>query len=465
MKKIKKVLALVLAMVMVLAMSTMVFAAGTGSITVTPPTGTKDGTTNTYKIYKVFDADGDGTGASGAISYKLVSGKTTAPAGFTVDAGGNVTYTGTGTGGQLTDADITAIKNYVTEADLVATVTSTGTADAVAQNLANGYYYITTSTGTAVTVNSTNPDVKVNDKNVVPPVTKVIDGVSTGSFDAAGKNAIAQVGTKVSYTATVTVEKGQHNYVFHDTMGKGLSYNNDAAVTGITAEQYTIKETPDTGDTLTITFEDGITEGTVITIKYSATVNSDALTVDYANNTASVSYGDGNGSSSVPVDPKVYTAGISAVKYDGNNTEATDDDKALAGAGFKLKNSEGKYYKLVNGAVTWVDAVADGDEHVSAADGKVAEFTGLGTGTYKLEETTVPSGYNQSADIEITIDTAKENPTIADLHKSSDVFNNKGSVLPSTGGIGTTIFYIIGAILVIGAGVVLVTRRRMNANK
>lgn len=451
---------MMIAVVMMMVMTVTTFAAGTGSITITPPTGTEDGTTNTYKIYKVFDADGSGD----AISYKLVKGKTTAPAGFTVDAGGNVTYTGTGTGGQLTADDITAIAAYVTEDDLVTTATSTGTAAAVAQGLANGYYYITTSTGSVVTIDSTNPDASVNDKNVVPPVTKVIDGVSTGSFDQAGKNAIAQVGTKVSYTATVTVEKGQHNYVFHDTMGTGLTYNNDVAITGITAEQYTVKETPDEGDTLTIKFEDGIAEGTVITIKYSATVNSDALTVDYANNTASVSYGDGNGSSSVPVDPKVYTAGISAVKYDGKNTESKDDDTALAGAGFKLKNSESKYYKLVNGVVTWVDTEADGDEHVSNSEGKVAEFTGLGSGTYTLVETTVPSGYNKSEDINVTIDTAKADPTEADLHKSVDVFNNKGTELPSTGGIGTTLFYVIGAALVLGSGVLMVSKKRMSAN-
>ena len=89
-------------MVMVLGMSTMVFAAGTGSITITPPDGVDTTQTITYKIYKVFDADGNGS----AISYKLVSGKTTAPAGFTVDTAGNVTYAGTAGATELTQADI-----------------------------------------------------------------------------------------------------------------------------------------------------------------------------------------------------------------------------------------------------------------------------------------------------------------------------------------------------------------------
>lgn len=459
MKRMKKTLALVTALAMLLTMvvatGLTAFAAGTGTITITPPTGTAAGTTNTYKIYKVFDADGNGT----AISYKLCSGDTLSAdmieAGFSVDSAGNVSGPET-----LDAAAIAAIADYVTEADQVDTATSTGTADAVSKSLANGYYYITTSTGTAVTINSTNPSVEVLDKNEVPPTTKVIDGVSTGSFDAAGKNAIAQVGSTVSYTATVKVVAGQKNYVFHDKMGTGLTYNNDAAVTGITADQYTIKPTPDAGDTLTITFADGIAVNTVITIKYSATVNSSALTVDYANNTASVSYGDGNASSSVPEDPKVYTAGISAMKYDGNNTEATTDDTPLPEAGFKLKNSEGKFYKLANGVVTWV-AEADGDEHVSGTDGKVAEFTGLGSGTYTLVETTVPSGYNKAADQDITIGNAKPDPTQADLHKTTDFFNNKGTVLPSTGGIGTTIFYVLGSLLVVGCGIVLISRKRM----
>ena len=87
-------------------------------------------------------------------------------------------------------------------------------------------------------------------------------------------------------------------------------------------------------------------------------------------------------------------------------------------------------------------------------------FTGLANGTYTLVEKTVPAGYNKAADSTFTI--SEGNYTATNLEQTSTVINEAGSVLPSTGGIGTTIFYAIGAVLVIGAGIVLVTRRRMN---
>ena len=92
----------------------------------------------------------------------------------------------------------------------------------------------------------------------------------------------------------------------------------------------------------------------------------------------------------------------------------------------------------------------------------VESFTGLVDGTYTLVEKTVPSGYNKAADSTFTI--AASDYTSDNLVQTAEVINNSGAELPSTGGICTTIFYIIGAILVIGAGVLLVTRRRMNAN-
>lgn len=110
--------------------------------------------------------------------------------------------------------------------------------------------------------------------------------------------------------------------------------------------------------------------------------------------------------------------------------------------------------------MTWVEDIADATEKTSGSDGAVPAFTGLGNGTYTLVEKTVPSGYNKAADEAFTI--VGNDYTASNLEQTKTAINNQGSVLPSTGGIGTTIFYAIGAVLVIGAGIVLVTRRRMN---
>ena len=449
MKMMKKIFALLIAMVMVLGMSTMVFAAGTGSITITPPDDVDTTQTITYNIYKVFDADGNGS----AISYKLVSGKTTAPAGFTVDTAGNVTYSGTSTTGGLTEADIAAIAAYVASDSPVATVTSTGGADAVATGLANGYYYITTTTGTVVTIDSTNPNATVDDKNIIPGVDKKITGAS--SYDTDGKKALAQVGTQVEFTATITVGKGQIGYEFNDTMTSGLTYVADSlTVTGIPAAGYTATAS---GQSIKVEFDDDeiakLAQGAEIVLTYKATITENALNDDPEKNTATISYGNNGQYTSEPSVTEVYNAQFTVTKQDGNN-------QPLAGAGFVIANADNKYYKLDNGVVTWVDSIEDADEHVSGAQGAVAAFTGLANGTYTLVEKTVPAGYNKAADQNFTV--AEHDYTATNLKQTAKAINTAGSVLPSTGGIGTTIFYIIGAILVIGAGVVLLTRRRMN---
>ena len=480
MKNMKKIVALLLATVMVMAMSLSAFAAeegdepaaATGSITITVPTTQTAPTKPTvYNIYKVFDATVNADDTS-KVSYKLCEGDTLSAemtaAGFSVDTAGNVSGPTS-----LDDKAIAAIAAYVTEADLVKTVTAAvGDATVTASDLPYGYYYITTTSGTVVTIDSNNNNPTVNDKNIIPKVVK-----SAGTeYSAEAMAAIDAVGTDQSYVAQIDIGKGAKNLVFTDTM-TNQTYNGDAKVTvdgsEVTAGSDTFTISGAAGDsTFTITFADsyiaGLKDDTIITINYSGKITSDALSVDPATNTAKITSGEGNESTSEPV--KVYNAKITVTKQDG-------DKKPLAGAGFVLKNAQGAYYKLnaatttAPATITWYTlpegtelaaAIAAGNitEYTSDAQGAVPAFTGLDNGTYTLVESTVPAGYNKADDQNIEI--KDKDYTVDNLVKTATVTNNSGTELPSTGGIGTTMFYVVGSILVIGAAVVLISRRRMS---
>ena len=352
----------------------------------------------------------------------------------------------------------------MTDADIVATVITTADDTSfTVTDLPYGYYYITTTTGTVVTVDSTHPNAEVKDKNEVPPVDKKITGAT--SYDEAGKQAMAEVGSVVTYTATITKKAGAEGYVFHDKMSAGLAYNNDLKVyvggTEVAASTTTFSVGSLDGDTITVTFKDSYTnslaDDTVITFVYTATVTSDALQLDPAKNTAYLDYGDENGENHTPIkETEVYNAKISVFKTD-------DEDKPLANAEFVLKDASGKYYaKDANGKVIWVDTIDQAEVHVSAADGTVPAFAGLANGTYTLVETKAPDGYNKSADVQFTIN--EYDYTAENLIKEATVINKEGPELPSTGGMGTTIFYIVGALLVVVAAVVLIAKRRNAVN-
>jgi len=461
MKNMKKIVALLLATVMVMAMSMSAFAAEeptapTGSITITVPSTQIAPTKDTvYKIYKVFDATVNAEDNT-KVNYTLCDGDSLSDAmkaaGFSVDTAGNVS------GPDSLDADaIAAIAAYVTEADVVKTVTAAvGETSVTASDLPYGYYYITTTSGTVVTIDSNNNNPTVNDKNIIPKVVK-----SAGTeYDEASMAAIAAVGTDQPYTAQIDIGKGTKNLVFTDTM-TNQTYNGDAKVTvggeEVAAGANTFSISGATGDaSFTITFVDsyiaGLADDTIITINYSGKITSDALSTDPATNTAKITSGEGNESTSEPVE--VYNAKLTVTKQDG-------DEQPLADAGFVIANAEGKYYKLAEDkkSITWVESIDDATEYTSDASGAVPAFTGLGVGTYTLIEKTVPAGYNKADDQ--TFEIKDKDYTAANLEQTATVTNESGTELPSTGGIGTTMFYVVGSILVIGAVVVLISKRRM----
>jgi LPXTG-motif cell wall-anchored protein len=430
-----------------------------------------------YTLYKLFDAQNAANGATvsadgeiSGITYTLMSGKQDLKADvpsndgtetvngsqwFSIDGNGRVTAL---PGLDFDDSFKAWAKAY---GKSISTITANeDNANVKWDNLAAGYYFITTTTGSLVTVDSITPNVNVEDKNSIPSGDKTITDVEDGSssIDEAGKKAIAQVGKKVTFTATVDFGKGSKNVKFHDAMGNGLALDEASIkVTGVGANDYEILETPDNGDTFTIKFVDGIAETVVATITYKATVTSNALTTTVAagTNTATISYGENNTTTQEKT-TQVYNAKFTVSKQDG-------DKKPLAGAGFVIQNSNDKYYKLSEDkkTVTWVDNIDDATEYSSNAQGEVTAFTGLGIGQYKLVEKTVPGGYNKVNDTGFEI---KDNDyTTTNLEQGNTVINNKGTEMPSTGGIGTTIFYVVGGVMVAGAVVFLLTKRRASA--
>ena len=485
MKKFRKLFAVLTASALVGAMSFTTMAAtitsndtfigsGSASIKVNLPALPEGSTaTNIYKVYRVFDATSSADGKN--ISYKLNANHDTAPTGFSVDKAGNVTYNGTGTA--LSQDDINAIKSYVLDADLVATVETDATdKDFTLSNLPYGYYYISTTTGTLVTVDSTNPNATVKDKNEVPTLDKKITGVAYGSLDEDGKKALALVGTTVHYASTITVGKGAEGYVFHDDMGSGLELKTDTIKVNDndddvkpTEIKYNLSlDKNKTDDTIYIEFDNSyigkLAEKTVITISYDAIVTSGALTYNSVDgkNTASLDYAHSTGTSSTPTkETEVHNAKLTVKKIQPGDGPA--EQKPLAGAGFVIKKAD-KYYKYTvnettkKPSVEWVDDIKDATEQVSDKDGNVPAFTGLADGTYTLVEKTTPAGYNTAEDSTFIIQGGKY--TEKNLNKELVVLNMKGIELPSTGGMGTVAFAVVGLIVMAGAAVTLIIKKR-----
>ncbi|MGN0762150.1 MAG: SpaH/EbpB family LPXTG-anchored major pilin, partial [Aristaeellaceae bacterium] len=289
----------------------------------------------------------------------------------------------------------------------------------------------------------------------------------------------ADIGQTVNFKSTITAQAGAENYVFHDTMSAGLTFDGTVTITlGETTVEAANYELVTTGLTDGCTFEvrftqafcDTLKANDQIVISYSATLNENAVIAGEGNpNTSKVSYGDSNNIKYTPdSQTKTYTWDVDVFKYTKNGETET----ALAGATFTLS-------KIADGSNP-IALVSEGNNVYRVAKtgetGTVTEITtdttgkftikGLDSDTYYLTETAAPAGYNKLAG-PVTIVINNEGKTLVDntVVEEVKVLNQTGTELPSTGGIGTTVFYVVGGLLVVGAFILLVSKRRVGAEK
>ena len=468
MKTMRKLFTVLLALAMTLALAVSAFAAAdTGSITITNPQGE-----HTYTAYKIFDVTYSGDNYSYTISDTDAAFSTVkayadvAANGLNLTAVANTNKYNVSIGAGFSAA---SFAQYLkTKVDSLGTGTDfTKVGDTMkASGLALGYYFVSGTSG-AVCELDTAKDIQIRDKNEVPQIEKTVN-------DDDGTVEIGQVLTyHITGKVPSTTGYTEFTYQVTDTMNEGLTFNKDVKVTiggtDVTAAATIANnENGFVASVNMMNYQDQIDAPVVIT--YTATVNEKAIQRDTETNTATLRYSNNPADknsfeeSSVKVD--VFSFNIVINKYATGN-----ENTKLEGAKFVLKNNEGKYYKYdaATKAVTWVAAKADATEVTTDVNG-AARFDGLQAGTYNLEETAAPAGYNQlTKDIIIVLDktgSATINgaaSTLGDARSlTAGVANSTGTVLPETGGTGTVIFVALGALAVICAGVFLVTNKRMS---
>ena len=464
-KTFKKLFAALLAAALVLAMAVPAFAvtnATKGSITISNTV--KD---ETYTIYRMFKLDSYNA-ESKTYSYTVESAwenffKTGAGKDYIDLTNGHPTWNAA----KSQDSDKAefaklalkwATENKVPPA--AESQTSTGS-DVIFSHLDLGYYLVDSSLGALCGLNTTNPDATIKEKNEKPEIKKE---VQTSAGDWSSENN-AKIGDTVEYKVEIKVADGAQKYTVTDTMSKGLTFNNSSlkvtANDAVTTD-YTLTPTTN-GFTLELpeSYVSTLTKGTTIIVTYNATLNKDAV-IDGDGNANEVKLSYGNHQNTVPSKVTTKSYQFDLVKVDGTT------NKLLDGAEFELADGETKlsFVKDANGNYrVAMTGEKDATTTITVKGGKVNIY-GLAGKTYTLTETKAPDGYNKLVTSETVnlADGSKTHATIVDsVYKDGGVVveNHAGTVLPSTGGMGTTLFYVIGGGLMVAAVVLLVTKKRM----
>jgi len=482
----KKIVSLILALMLMASLSLFVFADdATGSITIN---GVTEG--STYEIYKLLDLESyDAT--VGAYSYKANAAwaaffaTTEAKAYMATADDGYVTWVAAEDDetkaafaklalAYAQDNDIAPVKSSKTAGQFVITGTSGKFSD-----LELGYYLIDSTVGALCGLTTTNPDASINAKNGIPTIDKQVKEDSTEQW---GSQNNADIGQTVEYRVTINVHAGAQNYVLHDVMADGLTYLRVTKIEHVIpgsdthtadATKYTVKTGTDVSDD-TCDFEVHFSEdfcndletNDKIIVSYEAMLNRNAVIAGDGNvNTAWLSFGEGHKSNEDSV--VTYTYGIDIIKTDSQNT-------LIDGAKFKIYDAATGGTEvavvLMDDSVTYRRARADEPGiDIVVKDGKV-RVVGFDNGTYYLEETEAPDGYNKlTARQKFIISDgnldATFNGEIYSTGSGVHVVNKTGSMLPETGGLGTLLFTVLGGGAALSTGVVLVTKKRMSKIK
>lgn len=475
MKRVKRVLALLAAFALVLAMAVPAWAEGnTGSITVE-----KAKAGETYSIYKIFDVVSYDTSVSPSkIVYKVTSEWKD----FFAIGNAGVKYITLDKNDQVskTSLDASNAADFAKDAiEWANTKKIKATASEVAgengvrfTDVADGYYLVNTSLGALCSLNNvTGNNALVSEKNSVPSVEKKVKNGSV--YDDSNS---AKIGDTVDYQTTITITGNVKNVVLHDKMEKGLTFDNNSVKvkvdnSDVVVSNYTLTTSNlSDGCTFEIEFKDdyiaNLPAGTQIIVTYSASLNENAVIGPTGNkNDTWLKYGNGG---SVTDETKTYSYSFDLVKTDNSN-------KLLAGAQFELYTNKNCTDKVA--------LVEDGNDYrvASATEKATTNFTsavivsndtskitvnGLkGETSYWLKEIKAPEGYNELEEPYKFIMGADNMSATLNGTQWGDggvqVINNAGTVLPSTGGMGTTVFYVVGGGLMAVAVVLLVTKKRM----
>lgn len=509
MKSTKKLLALLMAVLMVMGLATTAMA---GSIT-----NETDRVYHAYQIFKGTQANnsvqlGDVEWGTGINSEAFLAALKNSDS-FKVD-GKNVFDECTTAqdvadklNGKTDKSDFAQAFANLAEKHRTGDYTEIG-AKAIKNDLAAGYYLLIDQTVVSGENNAKNPallqvtndnDLHITGKYGVPTIDKTIQD--------EGEAADGNIGDTFTFVLKATMPstfEGYETYkvVFHDTLSKGLTYNESATVS-VNGFTVTTKKNADGTTEITVSCDNVLAQNVkpndVITVTYTATLNKDAVIGSEGNpNTVYLEYsndpnssGEGSTGKTPPDTVVVFTYELDVTKVDGKNP-----NMVLQNAEFVLLNTDKtKVATFKDGKLSgWADvptAGTDGkitwnaDMILKSSQAGMISIVGLDAGTYYLKEIKAPAGYNLLKDpIKVVItagitkmedkqsldsltiavnDGTPTNGTVQTGKVDMKVENNIGVTLPETGGMGTTVFYALGGILVAAAVVLLVTKRRMKA--